>query len=112
MIADSLDTFHGPTSGIVTLPHHLDWSGFATYDLDEPAILATMYKTILLEAATLEDLCTWLDRDRLTQIWPELWASPGASPGLAGALSRARMCTRAIGHHAPPSIFGSLLRRR
>lgn len=70
MIADSL---HGPTSGIVTLPHHLDWSGSSSYDLDEPAILATMYKTVLLEAATLEDLRTWLDRDRLTRIWPELW---------------------------------------
>src|SRR5262245_21670950 len=34
VVADDLRDLRGPTQGTVTLPHHLDWSGSAVYDLD------------------------------------------------------------------------------
>lgn len=73
VIADTLTALHGPKEGPVTLPHHLDWSGDAEYDLDRPARLASMYKAVLSEASTVEDLRTWLDRELLLQLWPTLW---------------------------------------
>jgi hypothetical protein len=51
VVADRLDELTGPTAGTVTLPHHLDWSGRAEYDLDRPNRLASMYKAVLNEAA-------------------------------------------------------------
>jgi hypothetical protein len=76
LVADSLNELHGPTSGTVTLPHHLDWSGNADYVLDRPARLASMYKTVLTEATTVDDLRDWLDGGSLLQLWPQLWLPP------------------------------------
>jgi hypothetical protein len=73
LVADDLDALRGPTTGTVMLPHHLDWSGSATYDLDRPARLASMYKAVLNEASSLADLREWLDRRLLTELWPTLW---------------------------------------
>lgn len=76
VVADSLENLHGPTHGMVTLPRHLDWSGDPTYNLDKAARLASMYKTVLNEAATVDDLDTWLDKQMLLQVWPTLWLPP------------------------------------
>ena len=76
VIPDDLAELRGPTAGTVTLPHHLDWSGRAAYDLDRPARLASMYKVVLNEAASVEDLRTWLDRAALVEAWPTLWLPP------------------------------------
>jgi hypothetical protein len=73
IIADDLGDLRGPTEGTVTLPHHLDWSGRATYDLDRPARLASLYKAVLNEASTVEDLRDWLDEQVLIELWPTLW---------------------------------------
>jgi hypothetical protein len=73
VVADSIDDLQGPTQGTARLPHHLDWSGDATYDLTRPARLASMYKTVLNEAVTLDDLNAWLDGRLLVQVWPSLW---------------------------------------
>jgi hypothetical protein len=73
VVADDLGDLHGPTRGTVTLPHHLDWSGRADYDLDRPARLASMYKVVLNEASSVEDLQDWLDREALIEVWPTLW---------------------------------------
>lgn len=76
VVADSIDDLHGPTQGTVRLPHHLDWSGDATYDLAKPARLASMYKTVLNEAVTVDDLNASLDGALLVQVWPSLWLPP------------------------------------
>jgi hypothetical protein len=76
VVADSLDDLRGPTAGNVTLPHHLDWSGRGAYDLDKPARLAAMYKTVIDEAATIDDLRTWIDGRQLIPLWPTLWLPP------------------------------------
>ena len=76
VVADDLHDLRGPTEGTVTLPHHLDWSGRAAYDLDRPARRATMYRVVLNEATSVEDLRTWLDRQALIEVWPLLWLPP------------------------------------
>jgi hypothetical protein len=73
IVADDLGALRGPTGGTVTLPHHLDWSGRSTYDLDRPARLSSMYKAVLNEAGTIQDLRDWLDKRVLIDLWPTLW---------------------------------------
>jgi hypothetical protein len=73
IVADDLGALRGPTGGMVTLPHHLDWSGRSTYDLDRPARLSSMYKAVLNEAGTIQDLRDWLDKRVLIDLWPTLW---------------------------------------
>ncbi|WP_018254408.1 hypothetical protein [Salinispora mooreana] len=96
VIAETLTALHGPTKGVVTLPRHLDWSGHAEYDLNRPARLASMYKVVLTEASTVEDLHIWLDADLLRRLWPTLWLPPqlrqrweDAFPELAATRSNA-----------------------
>jgi hypothetical protein len=76
LVADRLDDLRGPTGGTVDLPPHLDWSGNASYDLDKPARLASMYRTVLNEASSADDLRTWIDGRSLERLWPTLWLPP------------------------------------
>lgn len=76
VVAERLEALRGPTAGTVTLPGHLDWSGSATYDLSKPSRLASMYRAVLNEAGSVEDLCRWIDSRLLTQLWPSLWLPP------------------------------------
>ena len=75
-MAERLDDLRGPTAGTVNLPQHLDWSGNASYDLDKPARLASMYRTVLNEASSIDDLRAWIDGRMLVQLWPTLWLPP------------------------------------
>ena len=54
------------------------WTGLAlaTYDLDRPSRLASMYKTVLNEASNVADLRTWLNAEVLIGLWPTLWLPP------------------------------------
>ena len=76
IVAERLDDLRGPTEGTVSLPQHLDWSGNASYDLDKPARLASMYRTVLNEASSTDDLRTWIDGRLLVQLWSTLWLPP------------------------------------
>jgi hypothetical protein len=76
VVADHLDDLRGPTKGTVKLPRHLDWSGDASYDLDKPTRLASMYRTVLNEAGSTDDLRTWIDGRMLARLWPTLWLPP------------------------------------
>ena len=73
VVAERLDELCGPTAGTITLPQHLDWSGNATYDLGKPSRLASMYRIVLNEAGSAEDLRAWLDARVLARLWPTLW---------------------------------------
>jgi hypothetical protein len=75
-VVDRLDDLRGPTDGTVTLPRHLDWSGDASYDLAKPARLASMYRTVLNEAGSADDLQSWIDAPTLIRLWPTLWLPP------------------------------------
>lgn len=76
VVAETLAALRGPTNGTVTLPRHLDWSGHAEYDLNRAARVASMYKVVLTEASTVEDLHAWLDAELLRRLWPTLWLPP------------------------------------
>ncbi|BCL14761.1 hypothetical protein [Micromonospora sagamiensis] len=76
LVAETLAALTGPTEGLVALPHHLDWSGHPEYDLSRPARLASMYKVVLTEASSVDDLNTWLNADLLRRLWPTLWLPP------------------------------------
>lgn len=73
VVADDLSLLRGRTTGIVTLPRHLDWSGSADYDLDSAGRIVDLYRTVLIEATKPDDLHAFLDRAVLTRLWPSLW---------------------------------------
>jgi hypothetical protein len=73
VVAESLGDLNGPVSGVVTLPRHLDWSGSARYDLDRPARMIDLYRTVLIEATKPADLNDHLDRATLMRLWAGLW---------------------------------------
>jgi hypothetical protein len=73
VVPDRLDALNGPTTGVVELPRHLKWSGNARYDLEQPGRIADLYRTVLNEAATPDDLSRYLDRATLLVLWPTMW---------------------------------------
>jgi hypothetical protein len=73
VVADDLTMLCGRTTGVVTLPRHLDWSGSADYDLDSPGRIVDLYRTVLIEATKPADLHTYLDRTVLKRLWSFLW---------------------------------------
>jgi hypothetical protein len=73
VVADDLALLCGPTTGLVTLPRHLDWSGSAAYDLGSPGRLVDLYRTVLIEAVRPDDLRAYLDRETLRRLWSYLW---------------------------------------
>jgi hypothetical protein len=68
-----LRDLRGPRGGKATLDRSLDWSGDASYDLDDAGDLQVMYQTLLNQAVSAEDLSRWLDGDLLRRLWPDLW---------------------------------------
>ncbi|HET8657597.1 MAG TPA: hypothetical protein VFM55_01210 [Micromonosporaceae bacterium] len=72
-VPDRLDLLAGPTTGVVTLPRHLDWSGCPVYDLDFPGRIVDLYRTVILEATKPDDLHAYLNEATLRRLWPQLW---------------------------------------
>lgn len=74
LVAGSLDSLRGPAGGVVELPLWLFWSApDRSFDLAKPYAARAMYETVLGEAASAEDLTSWLDRDTLIRLWPDLY---------------------------------------
>ena len=71
-----MDLLAGPTTGIIRLPRHLDWSGNAVYDLDAPGRLVDLYRTVIIEAAAPEDLYAYLEAGTLRRLWSYMWLPP------------------------------------
>lgn len=69
----SLDQLAGPTTGLLTLPRHLDWGPPYSYDLGDPPDLVLMYERVIREAQSPADLYDHLDRATLLRVWPELF---------------------------------------
>jgi len=72
-VPERLDLLRGPSSGTVQLPSHLDWSGNAVYDLDTPGRVVDLYRAVLIEAASPQDLYAYLDERVLRRLWALLW---------------------------------------
>jgi hypothetical protein len=73
VVVTDLSRLHGPTGGVVELPHRLFWQPDRRVNLDNPAVLAWMYETVLREAVTDEELCAWLDEQTLRRLWDDLF---------------------------------------
>lgn len=76
VVADTLDELTGPTSGVVDLPSHLDWSEQGRYNLDEVRELSVMYEVVLREALNVDDLRNYLDGPMLRRVWHRLFLPP------------------------------------
>lgn len=109
LVAVSLADLRGPASGVVELPLHLFWSGRDSTDsrfsLDDGPGRRVVYRTVLREARSPDDLATFLNGDVLTVLWADIvlpkvvrtaWedqhpvlrpAAPGGLPALAGRLA-------------------------
>ncbi|HTJ39952.1 MAG TPA: hypothetical protein VL738_42685 [Dactylosporangium sp.] len=72
-LPDTLEELTGPTTGVVHLPNHLDWSEQRIYRLDNPKDLGVMYETVIRESASPADLRTYLDGSTLRRIWRRMW---------------------------------------
>ncbi|MDX2817147.1 transcriptional regulator [Streptomyces sp. PA03-5A] len=66
-----LSALRGPAHGTVALPLHLAWSGLTEFDLDQPRLRMSCYRTVLAEGLH-DDLVRYLDRDLLIKLWPVL----------------------------------------
>lgn len=73
VLPESLESLAGPVGGVVRLPRHLAWSGSATYDLDSPGRVVDLYRTVIIEAASSEDLHAFLNGAMLRRLWSYLW---------------------------------------
>ena len=85
-----LSCLRGPTTGRVTLPHRLYWSGTGgprTLDLTDPAERELLYSIVLTEGG-MEDVCALLDASLLSELWPTLWLSPHVRAAWAPLLGR------------------------
>jgi hypothetical protein len=84
-----LSCLRGPTTGRVTLPHRLYWSGSGgprTLDLTDPAERRLLYRIVLTEG-TEADVCHLLNAATLRELWPDLWLSPHVRDAWASALA-------------------------
>lgn len=73
VVPENLRLLKGPTSGIVHLPSHLDWSGNADYDLDRPGRIVDLYRAVINEAMSPSDLQAYLNQTVLKQLWSFIW---------------------------------------
>lgn len=74
LVVMDLSDLRGPASGMVTLPLRLYWSPPGrVFDLDDPFMLRSMYQVVLGEAIRSEELTGYLNRDRLVEVWRELY---------------------------------------
>jgi hypothetical protein len=76
VLPESLESLAGPVGGVVMLPRHLAWSGGAVYDLDSPGRVVDLYRTVIIEAASPEDLHAFLNAAVLRRLWSYLWLPP------------------------------------
>ncbi|THV41477.1 hypothetical protein FAB82_11500 [Glycomyces buryatensis] len=70
---ERLEYLIGPTSGVIELPRHLDWSGRPQYDLGQPGRIMDLYRTVIAEATRPTDLYSFLDARTLLELWPRMW---------------------------------------
>jgi hypothetical protein len=78
VVAPRLAALRGPAEGAVELPLWLNWSspGHA-FDLADRDMRLWLYQTVLREASSVKDLMTYLDRDTLIALWPDLYLPKG-----------------------------------
>jgi hypothetical protein len=78
IVVTDLADLRGPVTGKVRLPLWLYWGGPSPeFHLGEPYLRRWLYEIVLREAASAEDLTTYLDGGLLIALWPELYLPKG-----------------------------------
>lgn len=78
IVVTDLADLRGPARGTVTLPLWLYWSGPSpAFDLGAPFLRRWLYEIVLREAASAEDLTSYLDAGTLIALWPDLCLPKG-----------------------------------
>jgi hypothetical protein len=74
VVPASLDELHGPSSGLVTPPLRLWWSGEegTAFDLGDRGQAVELYEAVFEAARTPHDINDYLDAGLLVELWPEL----------------------------------------
>jgi hypothetical protein len=72
----TLEELTGPSMGVISLPHHLDWGPERSYDLEQVTDARLMYMRVIRESATPDDLRRFLNAALLRRLWPELILPP------------------------------------
>lgn len=68
---ESLDELHGPTGGVLELPHSVYWGPERSVSLDSPSGIRKAYQAVLREG-TADDQAFILNRHVLQREWAEL----------------------------------------
>ena len=78
LVITELADLRGPAGGKILLPSRLfpDAAG-TVIDLDEPALLAEIYQTVLTEASGAHELAVHLNGPRLIEAWAGLFLPDG-----------------------------------
>jgi hypothetical protein len=77
-IPESLESLAGPSSGPVTLPNRLAWSGPDTFDVSDPKQRLTLYRT-LLDCGQRADFARYVNAGLFVQDWPRIRRLTGRS---------------------------------
>jgi hypothetical protein len=78
LIIDDLADLRGPASGTLTLPLRLYWSPAGrVFNLDDPYTLRSVYPVVLGEAIRTGELASYLNQDKLVEVWPDLYLPKG-----------------------------------
>lgn len=72
VVPEDLAGLRGPTTGVVHLPIHLDWSPAPDYDLNDPDRSRWLYVRVIREASNVADLQRYLDGPTVGRLWPRL----------------------------------------
>lgn len=74
VVPASLSELHGPSSGFVTLPRRLWWSGEddTAFDLSNRVQAAELYEAIFEAGRTYQDIADHLNAGLLIELWPDL----------------------------------------
>ncbi|WP_157250021.1 hypothetical protein [Nonomuraea typhae] len=70
-VPDSLDDLRGPAEGTVALPLHLAWSGLREFDLANPRLRMSLYRTVITSGGWA-DAVAYLNAATLAADWPTL----------------------------------------
>ncbi len=80
----------GPVTGVIELPLHLAWGPKAHYDLGTDAGRRIAYETVLVEAISTEELCSYVNGTVLVHVWPRLWLPQRVRQSWEGRFSALR----------------------
>ncbi|MCI0142079.1 hypothetical protein KNN17_10860 [Arthrobacter bambusae] len=72
LVPPALNDLHGPATGSVELPLHLDWGPERSYNVDDDGSCSVLYQLTLQNSGSIEEICRIVHAGRLTALWPTM----------------------------------------